>query len=116
MPFPPPPPHRSNQPNLTLTARRVVRGDVTGGLTTHAERQAFAETTADTRAHLTVKLAEEQQRQRMPAWAIRKIEADARAYADGLGRIAEQRERDERGDAQTFSLDQIAEETAEHLK
>lgn len=94
------------------TGRRVARGSETGGATTHQERDDFARLSPEMRAALTVRLGEEAHGgARMPGWAIRQVEAEARAYADGLGRIAAERELEERGGRTEASamLDEILE-------
>ncbi len=80
--------------------QRALRAVVRGVREPTAEERAeFAAATPETRAFLTVKIAEQREGMRMPAWAIQQLEEEARAYADALGTLRAERERLERQEA-----------------
>ena len=97
--------------------QRAARADIRGvRQITAEERHEIATSTPDTRAFLTVQMAErEHGGQRMPAWAIRDLEQKTRDFADALGRIAAERERVETRESTGqnglgFTLEQLADE------
>lgn len=86
----------------------MIRGGETGGQTTHEERAEWAAAAPETRAAMTVRMAEEQAGARMPSWAIHRIADEALAYGNALKAIAAEREREETGAPLPFTLDEIA--------
>src|SRR5271166_3055026 len=76
---------------------------------TAEERAEFASATPETRAFLTVRLAEARTGQRISAAEIRVLAEQSRAYAEALAQVADQREREERGEGLPFTLEELAE-------
>src|SRR5271166_4710549 len=80
---------------------------------THAERAELAGASPDTQAYLSVRMAEQAAGHRLSVGEIRTMEAQTRAFADAIGRLADERERLERQKATGdnglgFTLEELA--------